>query len=308
MTTALYTHPIFKKHNNTIKHPECPERIDSIMKAIEKNNLKDLLTFANFNKATKADILLGHDQSYVDHILSLNIKEGAQHSIDGDTSLNEYSVEAALFGLGAINQAVEDVCSNKYKNAFVLARPPGHHAEKASAMGFCLFSNVALAALNSLEKQLAKKVLIIDFDVHHGNGTENVIENHEDIYFFSSFQHPLYPDRPFNKNHPRILNLPLNSGMTGVEYLQIWEDKVRPWMESLDFDLILISAGMDAHRLDPLANLNFEVEDFSELTRKILELARLKCEGRVVSHLEGGYHLEALGDCVAIHLKELLDH
>ena len=304
--TGFFYHPIFKLHNQGISHPECPERLDSILKAIEKNNLQDQLEYPNFEKASVEEVLLGHNKVYIDSLLNLSIAENQYHSIDGDTLINAHSVEAAFLGLGAINKAVSMVLEGSLNNAFVAARPPGHHAEVNQAMGFCLFSNIALAALKALRDSKVQKVLILDFDVHHGNGTESLIKDQENIYFVSSFQHPFYPYRGFETNHPRILNLPLPAGTTGKQYLKLWDEVVEPWVNEKGFDLILVSSGFDGHKLDPLALLEIETEDFQQIGERIQRLGQNHCQGKIVSHLEGGYNLEILGESVCSYLKSFI--
>lgn len=300
--SAFYSHPSSKLHKNEHSHPECPQRLDSIELAIKESGLN--LTYPKFSKATKDDLKLGHDQQYIDKIFSLDPKDKTL-KLDEDTYFNSSSLESALWTLGASLDACKKVLEGETENAFISMRPPGHHAKVDRSMGFCLFSNAALCAKYLIGLDEIKKVLIIDFDVHHGNGTEDLIKNDENIYFISTFQHPFYPLEDFSTDSPHILNVPLEAGTSSKTYKEVFTKNIIPWMEKIDADFVIISAGFDAHKDDPLGGLLLETEDFEWITSKIRAYANKKCGGKIVSLLEGGYNLDVLGDSVVAHLRAL---
>lgn len=307
MTTALYTHPDCLDHVNPPGHPEQVARLEHINDALAEARF-DALDRREAPLCRDADILLAHPQSHIDRIARA-APQGGHAMIDADTSMSPGSLQAAQRAVGANVAAVDAVLAGEVKNAFVACRPPGHHAEKTTAMGFCLFGNVAIAAKHALERHGLKRVAVIDFDVHHGNGTQDLLWDEARILFASSHQMPLYPGTGAASEtgaHGNVLNRPLDPMTGSREMRAAYEREILPAIETFRPELILVSAGFDAHTDDPLANLNWTTEDFAWLTRQILSLADRVCDGRVVSSLEGGYHLQALADSVAGHVAALM--
>ena len=308
MTTVFLSNQKCKKHVNPVGHPEQVARLIAIEKILNTDKFKKL-------KKVEArlghcdDILEVHSESYLKKITE-KCGSLAQTFIDGDTVVNKNSLPAALYGVGAITQAIDLVTKGTFTNAFCATRPPGHHAEKELAMGFCLFGNVAIGAKYALKKDSINKVAILDFDVHHGNGTQNLLWDEKDILFISTHQMPLFPGSG-NKNETgafnNILNLPLLEGSDGSSYLELMDRKIIPRIETFNPDLIIISAGFDAHENDPLANLNWKSDDYYKITKKMCLLAERLCQKRIVSSLEGGYNLTALAESVALHIRALME-
>ena len=305
MTTALITHPDALNHVTPPGHPEQVARMTSINRALEAPEFASLLR-VEAPKASDADIALAHPQSYIERI-----KNAPQGPLDADTHMSKGSLDAALRAAGGNVKAVDMVMAKEAGNAFVAMRPPGHHAETETPMGFCLFGNVVIGAKHALAHHNLSKVAIIDFDVHHGNGTQDLVWNEERIFFASSHQVPLYPGsgHPHEVGaHNQILNVPLDPMTGGKVMRQKYENLVFPAIDDFAPDLIFISAGFDAHEADPLANLNFTTQDFVWLTQEICKLADRHCEGRIVSTLEGGYDLDALAEATSAHIKTLMEY
>ncbi len=303
MTTALYMHDDCLGHVTPSGHPEQVARLESVARALAGFELDR----REAPLGTDAQILLCHPESYLERIVAAEPAQGAV-ALDEDTFMSAGSVQAARRAVGAACAAVEAVLAGEVANAFVACRPPGHHAEPERQMGFCLFGNVAIAAKHALASGLSR-VAIVDFDVHHGNGTQALLWDEPGVLFFSSHQSPLWPGTGTEAErgaYDQIVNLPLLPNSGGAEMRRVYEARVFPMIEAFGPELILISAGFDAHRADPLAQLNWDEADFAWLTRELLALADRHCEGRLVSVLEGGYDLEALGDCVAAHVAELI--
>ncbi len=305
--TAFITHEDCVKHQMTPGHPEQPARIGAVLEELVAQGLFQMLQRFEAVEATREQVLLAHPADYVDHVFSKAPAAGqGMVQLDADTALNEHSLRAALLAAGAGIQAVDLVIGDDFDNAFCCVRPPGHHAEKSEAMGFCFFGSIAIAALHALQQPDINRVAIIDFDVHHGNGTEDLIGDHESIFFCSSFQHPFYPGK-FGTNVPgRKINIPLEGGTDGAVFRERMKTDCLPALEAFAPDIIFISAGFDAHKEDPLGGLNWNEEDFAWITRELLSVAGRHSAGRIVSMLEGGYNLDALGASAAMHVKTLL--
>lgn len=306
MGTAFITHEDFLGHVTPPGHPEQVARLDAIMGALEGFDL------ARYSApmAAEADILRAHPRAHLDAIAAA-VPESGWRALDGDTHVSPGSLAAAWRAVGAVVKAVDLVMAGDAVNAFVAARPPGHHAEKETPMGFCLFGNVAIGAMHALEHHGLSRVAVVDFDVHHGNGTQDLLWEERRALFFSSHQMPLWPGsgRPDETgDFDNIVNLPLPPESGGTEMRRVYERDVFPRLRAFEPELILISAGFDAHRDDPLAQLIWVEEDFVWLTKNLCEIARDICGGRVVSALEGGYDLEALGRSVAAHVGELMEN
>lgn len=303
MTTALITHPDCASHITPPGHPEQVARLDAILTALEP---LDLLR-VSAPMGAEADVLRAHPKAHIDALRAADPEQGIVQ-LDPDTWMSPGSLAAAWRGVGAVTRAVDMVLGGEVTNAYCAIRPPGHHAEKETPMGFCLFGNVAIAAKYALDHHGLSRVAIVDFDVHHGNGTQDLVQDDPRILFVSSHQMPLYPgtgDPSDTGDHDTVLNIALRDGTEGPEFRQIYETQVFPRIEAFAPELILVSAGFDAHRADPLAGINLETEDFAWVTGRICDLAEKLCAGRVVSAQEGGYDLEALGACAFAHVTVL---
>ena len=309
MTTAYFRHEECLGHVTPPGHPEQVARLEVIERALAAPQYA-ALERRDAPVGRKQDVLLCHPEAYFERVQA-SIPADGFLSLDADTHVTNGSFEAALRGVGGITAAVDAVLDGTVGNAFVACRPPGHHAETETAMGFCLFGNVAIGARHALERHGLSRVAVIDFDVHHGNGTQDLLWAEERAMFVSSHQMPLYPGsgRADERGaHGQIMNRPLAAGTDGSLMRQVYERDVFPAIEAFAPELILVSAGFDAHEADPLANLNWTTEDFAWITREICALAARICGGRVVSTLEGGYDLDALGAAVAVHVTELMEH
>ena len=313
MTTLLLTHPIFLEHDTGPGHPERPDRMRAIDKALAH------VVFARLKReeAPLRDdvedwIGLAHPKAYIDRIKALRPGPG-EHPVhlDGDTLLSSGSWEAALRAVGAGLRAVDAVMdkSTGIANAFCQVRPCGHHAETARAMGFCIFNNAAIAGMYARRKHGAERVAVVDFDVHHGNGTQDIFWADKDLFFASTHQMPLYPGTGAlgEIGVGNVFNAPLRPGDGGEPFREAMESRILPALKNFSPDVVLISAGFDAHRDDPLANLQLVESDFAWATRALAEVARRQAGGRLVSVLEGGYNLTGLARSVAVHVMELMD-
>lgn len=300
--TILYTHSDCSDHVETPGHPERVARLQVVERALAGLNLDR----RDAPLATDAEVLRCHPKAYLDRLRAA-IPAMGHAMLDGDTYLSPGSLTAALRAVGGVCAAVDAVLAGQARNAFVACRPPGHHAETARAMGFCLFGTVAIAAKRALDHHGLQRVAVLDFDVHHGNGTQDLLWDEARALFVSSHQMPLYPGSGATNErgpHDQIINLPLRAGSNGDAMRDAWKpalDRVAAYQPQL----ILISAGFDAHADDPLAQLDWQVEDFRWLTAAICDLADSTCDGRVVSALEGGYDLPALAASCAAHVEEL---
>jgi acetoin utilization deacetylase AcuC-like enzyme len=307
MTTAFITHKDCLGHITPDQHPETKDRLISILKAIEDIDNQDLVR-ESAPLGNEKDILRVHPLNYIKKITSESPSKGIK-ALDADTFMSPGSLTAAYRSVGAVVRAVDLVMGKKVSNAFAAIRPPGHHAEKETSMGFCFFGNVAIAASYALEHYGLSRVAVVDFDVHHGNGTQDLLWDETRTLFVSSHQSPLWPGTGRSTEtggSNNIINLPLDPNTDGKEFRAIYEKAVFPALESFSPELIIISAGFDAHIADPLANLNFTNQDFEWVTERLCDVADFCCGGRIVSTLEGGYDLEALAASVKLHLEVLL--
>lgn len=308
MATAFISHTDCLDHVTPIGHPEQVARLQTIQDALSASQFDNLLRL-DAPLAKYSEILRCHPAEYISKIRAGIPKDG-HASLDADTHLSPGSLNAGLRAVGGNLKAVDLVLGGEASNAFVACRPPGHHAETSRAMGFCMFGNVSIAAKYALDHHGLNHVAIIDFDVHHGNGTQDLLWDEARTLFCSSHEMPLFPgtgDVAETGAHGNILNVPFDANSNGHTMRQIYSDLVFPAISEFDPDLILISAGFDAHGQDPLASLTWETDDFAWLTRNICRLADGLCNGRVVSSLEGGYDLPALGQCAAAHVQELME-
>ncbi|MDQ7247257.1 histone deacetylase family protein [Dongia sedimenti] len=307
MTTALYTHAAFLQHDTGPGHPERIQRLAAVLHAVKAPEF-DAVKWREAPLAEIAQIERVHDAEYVRHALAA-VPDDGWAQLDGDTVLSPGSGEAALRAAGAVTAAVGAVLKGEFKNAFCAVRPPGHHAERDGAMGFCIFNNVAIGAAEARVVHGLERVAVMDFDVHHGNGTQHIFDHDPSVFFASTHQMPLYPGTGAmaERGVGNICNVPLPPGAGSEEFRAAMEKTVLPAIEAFRPELILISAGFDAHRRDPLASLDFETEDYHWATERLCALAAACCDGRVVSTLEGGYDLAALGESAAAHLAALLE-
>lgn len=304
MTTGLLTHSICAAHEMGSWHPECPARLGAIHDQLLVSGLDPFLEHIEAPAAGIGAIERAHAADYVRSLQS-RIPEQGYEPLDPDTSMNPSSWHAALHAAGAVIEAVDRVIDGSLSNAFCAVRPPGHHARPAAAMGFCLFNNVAVGALHALEARGLERVAIIDFDVHHGNGTEEIFAGDERVLMASFFQHPFYPYAGTENPAKNMVNVPLPAGSGGDKVRQVVDDIWLPRLEEFRPDMILISAGFDAHREDDLGQMSLVESDYMHITRRLLEVADRHCQGRVVSSLEGGYNLSALARSVAAHIRVL---
>ncbi|NOC85942.1 histone deacetylase family protein [Ruegeria sp. HKCCD6428] len=304
MTTALLTHADCLGHVTPDGHPERVARLEHILHALEALELKRVTA----PLAADDDLLRIHPESYIRDIRGARPADGFAQ-IDGDTFLSPRSVDAAYRAAGAAVRAVDLVLGGEASNAFCAIRPPGHHAETETAMGFCLFGNAALAAKHALDHHGLNRVAVVDFDVHHGNGTQDLLWDEARALVITSQQMPLWPGsgRPEETGvYDTVLNIPLAPGSGGAEMRAAYETKAFPRLRAFRPELIIISAGFDAHQDDPLANLNWATDDFAWITAELCRIADEVCDGRIVSTLEGGYDLNALAQATRAHVEELI--
>ncbi len=311
MSTVLITHPCFVEHDTGPGHPERPDRMRAIDRALEREEFTYLHREEAPLRADVEDgIALAHPKSYIDAIKSARPEPGDHVHLDPDTVMSAGSWEAALRAVGAGLRAVDLVVDPEsgVKNVFCQVRPCGHHAESARAMGFCLFNNVAIAALYARAKHGAERIAVVDFDVHHGNGTQDIFWSDKDLFLGSTHQMPLYPGTGAvsESGVGNIWNAPLRPYDAGDRFRDAFESRILPALDNFGPDIVLISAGFDAHADDPLANLRLKEADFAWATEALMKAARRHAGGRLISMLEGGYNLEALGRSVAAHVKALM--
>ncbi len=306
MTTLFFTHPSFSTHDTGLGHPESPLRLRAIETVLKRAEFARLV-HREAPRAEIGQILRVHAKAHADRILQA-IPQTGLHYLDPDTPVSPGSGEAAFHAAGAVCRAVDAVFAGEAHNAFCAVRPPGHHAEPDRVMGFCLFNNIAIAAEHARHAHGIKRVAIVDFDVHHGNGTQAAFADNPEVLYASTHQYPWYPGTGAANETGvgNVFNAPLRAGSGSGEFRTAMIDRILPAVDRFRPELILVSAGFDAHRDDPLASLNLDEEDFAWITRELLTLAGKHCGGKLVSALEGGYNLEALGESVAAHVRELL--
>ena len=307
MKTGLITSDTYQNHNTGDGHPEKIDRVTVVIDNFKKLDNKDLV----WKKPSKFDrslLEITHNSDYINFV-EKSFPEKGLSFLDGDTIVSPGSKDATSDAVGSIITAIDGVQNKNFSNAFCAVRPPGHHAEKNKAMGFCIYNNVAVGANYLINKYKLKKVAIIDFDVHHGNGTQDIFYDNEKVLYISTHQYPYYPGSGTNDEkgkHNNILNIPLPAGTTSEEYLNAYEFVLKK-IKEFKPEFILLSAGFDAHKDDPLAQLQLESKDFYSITKRTLELSKQYCDGKVVSILEGGYDLLALQESTEMHVKALLE-
>ena len=307
MKTGLITSDTYQNHNTGDGHPEKIDRVTVVIDNFKKLDNKKLI-WKKPNKFENSFLIKTHTLNYIDQVNKSFPKKG-YNFLDGDTVISPGSKDASKDAVGSIITAIDGVQNKEFKNAFCAVRPPGHHAEKEKAMGFCIFNNVAVGANYLIEKYKYNKIAIIDFDVHHGNGTQDIFYDNEKVLFISTHQYPYYPGSGSEKekgNFNNVLNIPLEAGTSAVKYLNAYENvlnKVREFKP----EFLLFSAGFDAHIDDPLAQLQLSSEDFYKITKRTLEISKPFCNGNVVSILEGGYDLKALQESTKRHVDALIE-
>ena len=307
MKTGLVTSDTYQNHNTGEGHPEKIDRVTAVIDNFKKIDNKQLI----WKKQTKFDqsfLTNTHSSKYIDLVGKSFPKTGLTY-LDGDTVVSPGSKKATQDAVGSIIAAIDGVQKQEFKNAFCAVRPPGHHAEKDKAMGFCIYNNVAVGANYLIQKYNYSKVAIIDFDVHHGNGTQDIFYDNEKVLYISTHQYPYYPgsgSKNETGNHNNILNIPLDAGTTAKEYLNAYEYVLKK-LKTFKPEFLLFSAGFDAHIDDPLAQLKLQSEDFYTITKRTLEISKLFCNGNVVSILEGGYDLKALQESTQRHVDALIE-
>lgn len=306
MSTAYLSHPDCLRHEMGPHHPECPQRLQAIEDQLILSRIDCYLTRIDPPLATEDQLALVHTREYIDNIKS-HIPVSGHYALDDDTSMNPHTWQAALRSAGGAIAAVDAVMKGEVKNAFTCLRPPGHHAEPHQAMGFCFFNNIAIAAKHALEHHGLKRVAIIDFDVHHGNGTESAFKNDPRVLMCSFFQHPFYPYSGADIHSPHMVNVPLPAYTDGASVREVVDVMWLPRLREFKPQLILISAGFDAHREDDMGQMALVEADYAWITRQLMVIAHETANDRIVSCLEGGYNLSALARSVVAHLKELAD-
>ena len=307
MKTGLITSDTYQNHNTGEGHPEKIDRVTAVIDNFKKLDNKNLI----WKKPTNFDqsfLIKTHSSEYID-LVSKSFPENGLAFLDGDTVVSPGSKDATKDAVGSIITAIDGVQNKDFKNAFCAVRPPGHHAEKDKAMGFCIYNNVAVGANYLIEKYKYNKVAIIDFDVHHGNGTQDIFYNNEKVLYISTHQYPYYPGSGSEKEKGKfnnVVNIPLEAGTTAEDYLNAYEHVLKK-LKEFKPEFLLFSAGFDAHIDDPLAQLRLNSEDFYELTKRTLDVVKSFCNGNVVSILEGGYDLKALQDSTQRHVDALIE-
>ena len=304
MPTALLTHPDCALHEMGDGHPESPARLRSVMAALEASGLAAKLLVREAPAAEREHLERVHHPELVEQVFTTAPSRGYAY-LDPDTSMNPKSLSAALRAAGAVVKATDMVMSGEADSAFCAVRPPGHHATRDRAMGFCMFNNVAIGAMHAIEAHGLERVCVLDFDVHHGNGTEDAFHEDPRVMLCSTFQHPYYPYSGADSGNAHIINVPLPAMTDGRGFREAVERFWMPALEAHEPQLVFVSAGFDAHRDDPLAYLKLDDEDYRWVTEKLVEVADRHAGGRVVSTLEGGYNVEALGRCVVEHVGVL---
>jgi acetoin utilization deacetylase AcuC-like enzyme len=306
MTTAFISHRDCMLHDMGSHHPECPERLSAINDRLIAAGLDMYLVFYDAPLATHEHLGRVHPSEYVENVLQSAPQQGIVH-LDPDTAMCPGTIQAALRSAGAGVLATDLVVGGEVENAFCGVRPPGHHAERARAMGFCFFNNIAVAASHALEVHGLERVAVIDFDVHHGNGTEDIFANDPRVLMVSTFQHPFYPYSGTEDPAPNMINVPVPAGTRGDGFRQVVSDVWVPALRDFAPQAVFISAGFDAHYEDDMASLGLVESDYAWVTQQLKAVAKETAGGRIVSMLEGGYALSALGRSVAAHIKVLAD-
>ncbi len=315
MKTGYFVHPDCRRHDMGAGHPECPARLDAIEDRLLLTGVADALVRHEAPAASDAALLRAHTPAHLARLAALDARRASDATaggppvaqVDPDTALNAYTLQAARHAAGAAVAATDAVIAGTLENAFCAIRPPGHHAERERAMGFCFFNNVAVAARHALDHHGLARVAVVDFDVHHGNGTEDILAGDDRVLMVSFFQHPFYPHSGTESPAVNMVNLPVPAYTRGMDVRELIEMIWMPRLEAFRPQMVFVSAGFDAHREDDLGQLGLTEQDFVWITARIKDIARRFAKGRIVSCLEGGYHLDALARSVEAHVRVLAD-
>lgn len=307
MRTAYITHPDCRSHDTGRDHPERAGRLYAIEDQFIASGLDAVLRHVDAPLVSDAQLLRVHPQSYIDTIRA-SIPESGYARLDPDTVVCPKSLNAALHAAGAVVVAVDLVMSGEIDSAFCGVRPPGHHAESARSMGFCLFNNIAVGAAHALEAHGLQKVAIVDFDVHHGNGSEEIFADESRIIFCSSFQHPFYPFTTLRENTANLISVPLDAGARSEEFRAAVTDQWLPALAAFEPEMVFVSAGFDAHVDDDMSQVSLTDADYRWVSEQIVAVANASASGRIISSLEGGYELRSLARCVDAHVRVLMDN
>lgn len=305
MNVAIISHPDCLKHEMHEGHPECPSRLRAVDDHLITSGVADFLEFVEAPKAERDILELAHDKAYVDSIFTNAPEQGLYH-VDPDTWMGKYTLDAALRAAGSVIKATDIVMSGAKKHVFCNIRPPGHHAEHDQGMGFCFFNNIAIGALYAIKHYGLSRVAIVDFDVHHGNGTEDIVGDNPQILYCSTYQHPLYPENAGASRKGMVVNAPLKPGAKSMDFRNAVKEYWLPELEEFAPEIIFISAGFDAHIEDDMASVELVESDYAWVTTELCKLADKHAEGRIVSALEGGYVLSALGRSAVAHIRALM--
>lgn len=303
--TAFISHPDTLLHVMDGNHPESPARITAIKNAVLASDLKQKLQFYEAPAASKVQLERVHSIDYIEHIYNIAPKAGLVR-LDGDTAMGPMSLSAALHASGAVIMATDLVMQGKAKNAFCCVRPPGHHAGRSNSAGFCIFNHVAVGVEHIMTQYKIKRVAIIDFDVHHGDGTEDIFNDNPNVMLCSTFQHPFYPHRGADSRSNTMINVPMPAKSNGADFKKVFENTFKPALEAFKPEFIFVSAGFDAHENDPLADLSLSTQDYIWITEFIKKVVNNCCAGRIISSLEGGYHLPSLSESAVAHINSLV--
>ena len=305
MSTAYISHPDCHSHDTGVGHPEDARRLSAIEDQFISSGLSDFIRYFDAPEVTQDQLLRVHSIGHLETVEAMMPQQGYAY-LDPDTVVSPATLQAAKRAAGAVVSAVDLVMSGKMQNAFCGVRPPGHHAESSRAMGFCVYNNIAVGAAHALESHGLEKVAILDFDVHHGNGTEEIFMENDRVLYCSTFQHPFYPYTPVAENNDRIIAIPLEATAKSAEFRTAVTEHWLPALERFQPEMIFVSAGFDAHRDDDMSHVSLVDADFKWITEQIVQMAELSASGRIVSVLEGGYELQSLARCVAIHMRVLM--
>jgi acetoin utilization deacetylase AcuC-like enzyme len=309
---GFISHPDYLAHDTGLFHPERPNRIQAILERLEATGLEKDLVSIEPRPAEVSWVERAHTPGHVENVRS-RCEQGLEHMGDGETMIGPGSYHIALLAAGAILEAADAVVDNRADTVFCAVRPPGHHAERSRAMGFCLFNNVVIGARYVQETHDIERVAILDWDVHHGNGTQHILEDDPSVFYFSAHQYPHYPgtgsidETGVGPGMGATMNAPMEAGAGDAEYLAAFDERLIPALDRFGPEFVFISAGFDAHAADPLSAPRVTDEGYAEMTRRIQAVARAHASGRVVSVLEGGYDLDALGSSVEVHLRTLME-
>ncbi|EGN74489.1 deacetylase, histone deacetylase/acetoin utilization protein [Idiomarina sp. A28L] len=304
MSITVFSHSACSLHKVTEVHPECPERLGAVNDQLIRSGMEYVLTQKEATPARKEDLYRAHDVSYVNDVFAKAPQSDEEHIwLDPDTLMSSGSLQAFLHAAGSGINGIDEIMNSSNQKAFCAIRPPGHHATRSAAMGFCVFNNIAVAACYAMAKYPVERIAIVDFDVHHGNGTEDIFIQDDRVLFCSSFEHPLYPNTGADTISPHVINIPMPAGSEGFEWQAAVAERWFPAIDAFAPDLILVSAGFDGHMEDDMSQFNLREDDYFWIGQELKKLADNHCQGRILAMLEGGYDMSSLGRSVVAFLK-----